>query len=61
MIGIAALIYQVINYTTAENAIDIALFQVSADTAMNHPLQPVLGGIAVVGVIVVLVVGNKKK
>ena len=60
VIGIVALAYQGITYTTREKVVDIGPIQVTADKTKTLPLPPILGGIALVGGIVLLVIGSKK-
>jgi len=60
VIGIIALAYQGITYTTREKVVDIGPIQMSADKEKTIPLPPILGGIALVGGIVLLVAGSKK-
>jgi uncharacterized membrane protein HdeD (DUF308 family) len=60
VIGIIALAYQGITYTTREKVVDIGPIQVNADKTKTIPLPPIVGGIALVGGIVLLVVGGKK-
>ena len=60
VIGIVALAYQGITYTTREKVVDIGPIQVTADKTKTVPLPPILGGIALVGGIVLLVMGSKK-
>ena len=59
-IGIVAFAYQGITYTTREKVVDLGPIQVSADKTRTLPLPPIVGGIALVGGIVLLVMGNKK-
>jgi len=60
VIGIVALAYQGITYTSREKVVDIGPIQVTADKTKTLPLPPILGGIALVGGIVLLVMGSKK-
>ena len=60
VIGIIALAYQGITYTTREKVVDIGPIQMTADKTKTIPLPPILGGIALVGGIVLLVAGGKK-
>lgn len=60
VIGIAALTYQGITYTTREKVIDLGPLQVTAEKTKTIPLQPIVGGIALVSGIVLLVMGKKK-
>ena len=60
VIGIIALAYQGFTYTTREKVVDIGPIQVTADKTKTFPLPPIVGGIALVGGILLLVMGNKK-
>lgn len=59
-VGVIAFAYQGITYTTREKVIDLGPLQVTADKTKTIPLPPIVGGIALVGGIVLLVMGNKK-
>jgi membrane-bound ClpP family serine protease len=60
VLGIAAFAYQGITYTTREKVVDIGPIHVTAEKTKTIPLSPVLGAIAIVGGIVLLVIGSKK-
>ena len=60
ILGMVAFAYQGITYTSREKIIDIGPFQATADTQKTIPLSPLLGGLALVGGIVLVVVGAKK-
>lgn len=60
VLGIVAFAYQGITYTSREKIIDIGPIQATADTQKTIPLSPVLGGLALVGGIVLVVVGAKR-
>ena len=60
LFGIVAFAYQGITYTSREKVIDIGPFQATAETEKTIPLSPLLGGLALVGGIVLVVVGAKK-
>ena len=60
VIGIIALAYQGITYTTREKVVDIGPIQMTADKTKTIPLPPIVGGIALVSGIVLLVAGGKK-
>ena len=60
VLGIVAFAYQGITYTSREKIIDIGPIQATADTKKTIPLSRVLGGLALVGGIVLVVVGSKK-
>jgi len=59
-LGIAALAYQGINYTTRENVVDLGPIKVTAEKTKTIPLTPIVGAIVIVGGIVLLVMGMKK-
>ena len=59
-LGIAALAYQGITYTTREKVVDLGPIQMTAEKTKTFPLPPILGAIALVGGIVLLVVGSRK-
>ena len=61
VLGIVAFAYQGITYTTREKVVDLGPIQVSSETTKTLPLPPIVGGIALVGGIVLLVMGNKKR
>jgi Short repeat of unknown function (DUF308) len=58
--GIVAFAYQGITYTTREKVVDIGPIQMTAEKTKTLPLPPIVGAIALVGGIVLLVMGNKK-
>jgi uncharacterized membrane protein len=60
VLGVIAFAYQGITYTTKEKVVDIGSLEISADTKKTFPLPPIVGGIALVGGIFLLVMGNKK-
>jgi hypothetical protein len=59
-IGIVAFGYQGITYTTREKVVDLGPLQMTAEKTRTLPLPPIVGAIALVGGIVLLVVGRKK-
>jgi len=59
-LGIAAFAYQGITYTTREKVVDLGPIQVTAEKTKTIPLPPIVGAIALVGGIVLLVMGIKK-
>jgi hypothetical protein len=59
-LGIAALAYQGITYTTREKVVDLGPLHVTAEKTKTLPLPPIVGAIALVGGIVLLVTGSKK-
>jgi hypothetical protein len=59
-LGIAALAYQGITYTTREKVVDIGPIQVTSEKTKTIPLTPIIGVIVLAGGIVLLVMGVKK-
>jgi len=59
-LGVIALGYQGISYTTSEKVVDIGPLQVTEEKTKTFPLPPIVGGIALVGGIVLLLVGRNK-
>jgi len=60
VLGLVALVYQGINYTSRETVIDIGPVHASADRQRTLPLPPVLGIAAVAGGVVLLIAGVRK-
>jgi hypothetical protein len=52
--------YQGITYTTREKVVDIGPIQVTSEKTKTFPLPPIIGAIALVGGIVLLVMGTRK-
>jgi hypothetical protein len=61
VLGLVALVYQVINYTTRETVIDIGPVHATADRQKTLPLPPVLGIAAVAGGVVLLIAGARAR
>jgi hypothetical protein len=61
VLGLLALVYQGITYTSRETVIDIGPIQATADTEKTFPLPPVFGVIAVGAGVALLVVGGRKR
>ena len=59
--GALALAYQGINYTHQEKVLDIGPIHATAEKHERIPLPPVVGGLALAGGIVLLVMGARKK
>ena len=58
-IGIVAFAYQGITYTTREKVVDIGPIQMTTEKTKTLPLPPLVGAVALVGGIVLLVMGKK--
>ena len=61
LLGVLALAYQGVNYTTRETIIDVGPLQATADRERTLPLPPVLGIVALVGGVVLLISGARKR
>jgi hypothetical protein len=61
VVGTLALAYQGISYTRQEKVLDIGPIHATAQRHEWIPLPPVVGGLALVGGVVMLVVGARKK
>jgi uncharacterized membrane protein HdeD (DUF308 family) len=55
IIGLVALAYQGLTYTTQKKVIDIGSIQATKEEHRTIPLPPILGALALVGGIVVIV------
>lgn len=60
VLGVVALAYQGITYTTREKVIDIGPLKATVDKQKTIPLPPVLGGLALAGGIVLVTVGRQR-
>ena len=60
VLGVIALVYQGITYTTREKVVDLGPIKASVDKRKTIPLPPVLGAVALAAGVVLLVVGNKR-
>jgi hypothetical protein len=60
LVGVVALMYQGITYTKSEKLLDIGPIHATTETRKTIPLPPVVGGLALVGGILVLVLGGRR-
>jgi len=60
VLGVVALVYQGVTYTSRETVIDICPLHATADRERTLPLPPALGIAAVAGGLVLLVTGARK-
>lgn len=60
VLGVIALVYQGITYTTREKIIDIGPLQATADREKTIPLPPILGIAGVASGLVLLIVAGRK-
>ena len=56
-LGVIALAYQGISYTTKEKVIDIGPLKIEATKERTIPLPPVLGGVAIAAGVVLMIAG----
>jgi hypothetical protein len=59
-LGLIALVYQGITYTTREKVVDLGPLKITAQKEKTIPLPPILGGLALAGGIVLVVVASRK-
>ncbi len=60
VIGVVSLAYQGITYTTREKIIDIGPIKATAEREKTIPLPPLLGGLALAGGVILLVVAARR-
>jgi uncharacterized membrane protein len=60
VLGIVALIWGGISYTTEETLVDIGPIEATAETRETIPLPPILGGLALIGGVALLIAGSRK-
>ena len=61
VVGVLALAYGGINYTSQEKIIDIGPIHATHEEHKQIPLPPILGGAALVGGVALLVIGARQK
>jgi uncharacterized membrane protein HdeD (DUF308 family) len=61
VLGAAALIVGTINYTTTETVLEVGPLKAQAEKQKSIPLPPVLGAVALIGGIVLVVVGARRR
>ena len=59
--GAMVLAYQGINYTREKKVLDVGSVHLTKETHERIPLPPILGGLALVGGVVLLVMGSSSK
>jgi uncharacterized membrane protein len=60
LLGIVALSYNRITYTTKEKIVEIGPLQATAEKEKSIPLPPMLGGLALVAGVGLIAVGYRK-
>jgi uncharacterized membrane protein YidH (DUF202 family) len=61
VVGVLVLAYQGINYTRQKKVLDVGSVHLTTETHERIPLPPILGGLALVGGVVLLVMGASNK
>jgi drug/metabolite transporter (DMT)-like permease len=61
VLGALALAYQGISYTRQERVLDIGPIHATAEKHERIPIPPIVGGMALIGGAVLLVIGAKQK
>lgn len=61
ILGALALAYQGFTYTTKEEIVDVGPIEANAEKEESVSIPPILGGLALAGGIVLVVVGAKKR
>jgi hypothetical protein len=60
VLGVVALGYEGISYTTREKVIDVGPLQASVERKKTIPLSPLVGGAALLGGIVLVIVAARR-
>ena len=61
VLGLAALVYGGVTYTSRETVIEIGPLQATANRERTLPVPPIVGVVAVVGGVVLLVAANRRR
>ena len=61
IIGVAALAYQGITYTSREKVLDVGPIEATAEKEKTIPIPPVIGGVALAGGLLMVFVGARKR
>ena len=60
VIGVIALGYEGVSYTTREKVLDIGPIEMTSEKTETIPLSPMVGAAALIGGLALLVIGSKK-
>jgi uncharacterized membrane protein len=61
VLGALVLAYQGINYTRQKKVLDVGSVHLTTETHERIPLPPILGGLALVGGVILVVMGASNK
>ena len=61
MLGVAALAYQGISYTSRETVVDIGPLHATADREKTIPLPPILGILGIAGGVALVMLSMRKR
>ena len=61
VLGALVLAYQGINYTRQKKVLDVGSVHLTTETHEQIPIPPILGGLALVGGVILLVMGASNK
>jgi drug/metabolite transporter (DMT)-like permease len=61
VLSVLVLAYQGIDYTRQKKVLDVGSVHITTETHERLPLSPILGGLALAGGVVLLVVGARNK
>jgi hypothetical protein len=61
VLGAVALVYQGINYTRQKKVLDVGSVHLTTESHERIPLPPIVGGLALVGGVILLVVGTRSQ
>jgi len=61
VLGVVALVYQGVTYTSHDTVIDVGPLHATADREHTLPLSPLLGILGVAGGVALLVAGTRKR
>jgi hypothetical protein len=59
-LGVLAVVYQGITYTTREKVIDVGPLKATVDKDKSIPLPPIAGVLAIAGGVVLVIVGGRR-
>ena len=61
IVGVIALAYQGITFTTHKKVLDIGPIEATKEQHKTIPLPPILGGVALLGGVILLIAGGKSE